>query len=230
MEEKVKLTVAFPNWIGIHDWTKTKTPDGTSWKKFNDKLKLDLYKMRAGDGDGIYRSNLAGTWHSKDTVITETESGEELGKMVHHVMSAVANQYGGDPKGVYSWKFAAWCMMYRDRGYSTPHTHPNCHFSGVYYVDNGEPLEAEPLTMATGVKIQPGTFEAIDPAAGNLAAPGINLQPGFRLIPKAGQMIVFPSGLSHFVHPVQGDSERICVACNGSLIDYKEGSSNVSNK
>lgn len=215
---KVQLSPVFPTWAGIYQWTTT--PSGMPIEEFNQKLKLTLYKMRADNPGGIYRSNVAGTWHSTDTVLKDCgEIGDELGKMFHHVMGSVAFQHGADPNGEYAWKFAAWCMMYRDRGYATPHTHPNCHFSGVYYVDVGADEEAE-LTMATGVKIKPGAFEAIDTRGVNSSAPGLMLQPGFRIAPKVGQMIAFPSWLPHFVHPVQGDHERICVACNGSVLKY----------
>ena len=223
-QSKVKLMPVFPTWFGSHQWERT--PSGIPINEFNDKLRLALYKMRANDADGIYRSNLAGTWHSKDTVLKECgDIGNELGKMFHYVMGSLASQHGADD-GTYAWKFAAWCMMYRDRGYATPHTHPNCHFSGVYYLDTGADTDAE-LTMATGVRIKPGTFEAINTSHGNMAAPGLDLQPGFRISPRVGQMVAFPSWLPHFVHPVTGDHERICIACNGSVISHKEKSNDV---
>jgi hypothetical protein len=158
-QPKTQLMPVFPTWFGVHQFKET--VDGTPIDEFNDKLKLALYKMRANDSEGIYRSNLAGTWHSKDTVLKETGPiGHELGKMFHHVFGGLAAQHNADLTGEYTWKFAAWCMMYRDRGYATPHTHPNCHFSGVYYVDAGADEEAE-ITMATGIQIKPGSFEAI---------------------------------------------------------------------
>jgi uncharacterized protein (TIGR02466 family) len=218
---KVQLTNVFPTWFAMYKWDRT--PSGMPIDEFNEKLKLELYKMRADNSEGIYRSNLAGTWHSTDTVLKDCkETGDELGKMFHHVMGALAAQHAGDPKGEYTWKFAAWCMMYRNGGYSTPHTHPNCHFSGVYYVDASADEESEALTMATGVRIKPGTFEAIDNRGINVAAPGLNLEPGFRIPPKTGLMVAFPSFLPHFVHPVTGEGERICVACNGSVLKYRK--------
>ena len=212
----VTVQPIFPTYFASHIWETT--PSGLPIAEFNDKLRLALYKMRADNPHGIYRSNLAGTYHSTDTVLKDCKAiGEELGQMFHAVMSALAAQHGANPLSEYQWSLVAWCMMYRDRGYSTPHTHPNCHFSGVYYVDAGAAEEAD-LTMATGVKIKPGCFEALDTRGINIQAPGLSLQPGFRINPKVGQMVAFPSWLPHFVHPVVGSEERICIACNGSVL------------
>jgi uncharacterized protein (TIGR02466 family) len=218
-QKPVTLASIFPTWFGLKKWECT--PSGIPVTEFNDKLKLALYKMRANDPEGIYRSNMAGTWHSKDTVLQELPHvlGEELVKIFHATMSAVANQHHADPNGEYKWKFNSWCMMYQEGGYATPHNHPNCHFSGVYYVDMGPAEEAE-LTMATGVRIQPGCFEALDVRGINAQIPGMMLQPAFRLDPKAGTSVAFPSWLPHFVHPFRGEGERICIPCNASIIKY----------
>jgi uncharacterized protein (TIGR02466 family) len=213
-DEKQKVTVhnAFPTNVGVIDWEVT--PDGTPIDEFVQDMEVQLYRMRAKDPDGIYRSNLAGTWHSKDTVLRETKRGPELERMFHTVFQEMSKLNHAQP-GEYGWQLQAWCMMYSDRGYATPHTHPNCHFSGVFYVNAG--AETEELTMATGVRVWPGMFEAIDPRTVNMSAPGLNLQPGFRLPPKTGRMICFPSWLPHMVHPVIGDDMRIAVACNGAV-------------
>jgi uncharacterized protein (TIGR02466 family) len=213
-----KIMPIFPTWFAINEWERT--PSGVPIDEFNEQLKLALYKMRAHTPDGIYRSNLAGTHHTEDKVLTDCgEAGAELGRMFHTVMGTIAGSHTADPTGEYQWRLIAWAMMYRNGGYATPHTHPNCHFSSVYYVDAGPAEEAE-LTMATGVKIKPGAFECIDTRGINVIAPGLSLQPGFRLDPKPGMMVAFPSWLPHFVHPVSGDHERICVACNGTVLKH----------
>ncbi len=110
--------------------------------------------------------------------------------------------------------------MYKNGGLASPHNHPNCHVSGVYYVDDGEPGEAQ--MMATGTQVPPGALEFIDTRSGvgQQAIKGFNLQPSFRLPAKKHRMVVFPSGLKHMVYPFTGAGERISVACNGSLKQY----------
>jgi len=97
----------------------------------NQDLKNKLWKKRALDPEGVYRSNRSGTWHSKDDVLTTTgKAGEELGEMFHASFLKYAGTFATKP-GQLTLKLAAWAMMYSHGGYATVHTHPNCHFSGV---------------------------------------------------------------------------------------------------
>lgn len=190
---------------------------------FNRDLAMSLYRMRSKDAEGIFRSNMSGTWHSTDTVLRDNGAfGETLKKMFYSSFVNLAKKFCYDPhpEDVYEMKMAAWCMMYRDRGYASPHSHPNCHFSGVYYVDVGEPQEAQQL--ATNVSVEPGTLEFFDTryGVGQQMVAGHNFCPSFRATPRNGRMVVFPSGLPHWVHPVKGDGERIAVACNATLTKY----------
>lgn len=193
------------------------------YEAFNLDLAMALYRMRSRDPEGIFRSNMSGTWHSKDTVFNECgEFGQKLGRMFHRSFAALAQKHALNPhpKDQYKMRMAAWCMMYREGGYASPHTHPNCHLSGVYYVDVGEPQEAQRL--ATNVNVVPGSLEFLDTRSGigQQMLAGHSLNPGFRAAPELGRMIVFPSGLPHFVHPVKGDGERIAVACNATITEY----------
>jgi hypothetical protein len=76
--------------------------------------------------------------------------------------------------------------------------------------------------MATGVKVRPGDIEFLDlrGGPGTQQIQGLNMNPGIRIEPKPGMMLVFPSWLPHFVHPVTGDTERVAVACNATMTKY----------
>lgn len=223
---QTEISNVFPTWFAKHQWTET--PDGEPIGRFNERLAAQLYRHRAHNPDGLYRSNLAGTWHSKDTILKDVEAGDTLCKMFHQVMSDMLSMYGAKTGDNVGWRFAAWAMMYKDHGYATPHNHPNCHFSSVYYVDCGADTEADDKVMATGVKIKPGCFEALDTRNVNVQIPGLVMQPGFRLNPKPGMLVVFPSWLPHFVHPVEGAKERIAIACNGTVMKLTKREENGS--
>lgn len=213
MDVKADLLQIFPTDLQRIDW-----PEAGA---LNDDLKDALWKKRALDPKGVYRSNSSETWHSQDDVLSTTgEAGQMLADMFHQAFMQYASNYS-NYKGELQMKLAAWAMMYSDRGYATVHTHPNCHFSGVYYVDVGE--KVEDVTMATGVRIQPGTIEFVDTRpTGSVRAPGLNLQPAARIEPKDGRMLCFPHWLPHFVHPVVGDHVRIAIACNATILSFKE--------
>jgi uncharacterized protein (TIGR02466 family) len=213
-QSPVQFINAFPTLIGVRQW------EGV--EELNKQLALEIYKERTRDPEGIYRSNIAGTWHSKDKVTARLgDAGAELNRMFFEVFSAITGGHAPH-KGTVKLALQPWAMMYRDRGYATVHTHPNCHFSGVYYVETGP--ESPSKTMATGVIVKPGSLEFIDTRGGVGAqqVPGLVLQPSVRIPPVAGMMIVFPCWLPHFVHPVEGEGDRIAVACNATVAKYEK--------
>jgi uncharacterized protein (TIGR02466 family) len=93
------------------------------------------------------------------------------------------------------------------------HNHPLYHWSAVFYVDMGEPDPANPLS---------GLIEFQDPRgpanmSGLLGAPfGSNYQ----VKPEAGEIILFPSWLYHWVHPYTGGGTRISTAWNIRMNAY----------
>jgi uncharacterized protein (TIGR02466 family) len=213
-EQPLGILEAFPTYVGIKNWQ-----DEVDIDNINARLKKAIYKKQGQDPDGIYRSNTAGTWHSDDELLKWCEV-PELSRMFHNVFSTYATTMGGPKDAKYHMKLQAWGMVYNDRGYATIHNHPNCHFSGVYYVDTGESNER---TMVTGVRTFAGDIEFVDgrPTAGVKIA-DLNLTPAFRLSPDAGQMICFPNWLPHFVHPVVGERDRIAIACNATIIKIQK--------
>jgi uncharacterized protein (TIGR02466 family) len=183
-------------------------------------LEKELWMKRAKDPEGVYRSNAAGTWHSKDDVLLTTGVyGETLGKMFHAAFCAQAEQMNAPKGSEIKMRLAAWAMMYADRGYATVHTHPNCHFSSVFYLATGDGEEPA-KTMATGIDVLPGTLEFVDTRGGigSQKVANVNLQPAARINPRPGLMLTFPGWLPHFVHPVEGDKTRIAVACNATIV------------
>jgi uncharacterized protein (TIGR02466 family) len=101
----------------------------------------------------------------------------------------------------------SWANILRSGGYHAPHTHPNCFWSGTYYVSAGKIDDSIPYS---------GQIELFDPrsAAGGTAIPGTSFQAKCRIPPEPGMAILFPSWVKHMVHPFHGEGERISVAFN----------------
>ena len=187
------------------------------FEEFRLKLRSEVLDMRTKDPEGIYRSNQAGTWHSSDQLLQELPSGKELSDMFFDCFNKYAGTHATQ-SGEIHLKLSAWAMVYSNGGYATVHTHPNCQFSSVFYVDTGE--QSNEVT-AVGTEIQAGDIEFVDTrGCGAFKVPGLNLQPAARITPVNGRLITFPSWLPHFVHPVRGDSERIAIACNARILKY----------
>jgi uncharacterized protein (TIGR02466 family) len=204
------IVAAFPTEIGIKKF------DGT--EALNSRLRTKIYKNRGEDPTGMYRSNTAGTWHS-DTNLVDWIDEPELMTMFAETFRAYVSTHGVKNDSEVGFKFQAWAMLYQDGGYATVHNHPNAHFAGVYYIDNAS--DGDGRTMVTGSKSHPGDIEFVDSrAVGGYQFPGLRFQPAFRLSPEAGQMIIFPAWLQHFVHPVIGTEDRMCIACNASIASH----------
>lgn len=200
-----ELHTLFPTNVLTRDWVNKDV--------LNNTLKQEIWRKRALDPEGLYRSNLAGTWHSNDYLLTETgEAGEHLRGMFAQAFIEWAGTHGFKPEDETKLTMNAWAMIYSDRGYAAVHTHPNCHASAVYYVDDTTP-ETE-ITMATGVRLRAGDIEFINPGYRDFQLKGIALNPSAIMSFKAGRMLIFPSNLAHYVHPIRGEGERIAIACN----------------
>ena len=204
----VNVMTAFPTYVMTRQWEGVEA--------FNDAMVHEIMKKRIKDPEGIYRSNASGTWHS-DTKLMQWagKPGKQLVKMYGQAFNQYCDVMGGKKGGEYQVQMSAWAMMYADRGYATPHTHPNCHFSGVYYVREGQ---ATDLVMVTNARVRTGELEFVDTRgqAGHQVT-GLLMQPSLRIVPKPGLMVIFPQWLPHFVHPVEGEQDRISIACNATI-------------
>lgn len=97
----------------------------------------------------------------------------------------------------------AWAVVYRSGGSLRPHTHHDSAWSGVYYVEAGEP----------GGASDAGYLQLLDPrpaAIARQASAGVQ-----RIRPVPGRMVAFPGWLPHSVQATaSGNSLRICIAWN----------------
>lgn len=113
------------------------------------------------------------------------------------------------------WRGNAWANVNRQSHGNEFHTHPGCVWSAVYYVDDGGIADNPSLG---------GQLEIQDPRGVAPAmyrpdlVPNVPGGPSFgaseMISPAAGNMLMFPSWLSHAVRPYTGDGVRISVAIN----------------
>ncbi|MEZ5667714.1 MAG: TIGR02466 family protein [Alphaproteobacteria bacterium] len=120
----------------------------------------------------------------------------------------------GTPAGI-EWAHNAWANVNRKGNANEAHTHPGSVWSAVYWVDDG------------GAAVNPalgGAFEVHDPrgvAPAMLAPDLVPAVPGGAAFgaselvqPTAGDLMMFPSWVSHSVRPYLGDGVRISIAIN----------------
>ena len=154
------------------------------------------------------RSNVGG-WQSERDLLEWPHP--ELATLRDWVVGALKEvtrySLGGRPLKIGgSLQVMAWANVLRRGNYNRVHNHPGRSWSAVYYVTLG----GEPMSDADGL------IELVDPrgAANMVATLGRPFDQKVRLRPRAGEMILFPSWLQHYVNPYEGNDVRISIALN----------------
>ncbi len=190
--------LAFAAPIATHRW-----PESAALNRELARLAL----AREAASDGLHRANLGG-WHSGTDLLAWGGPAVEAlhGRIRRFGADLTALTLRGVERPRVNFRIEAWANVAREGDYIRPHDHAGFHWSGVYYVADGEPAGA---TLA-------GALEFLDPRAGAAMVP---LPAGYfdgQIVvkPEPGLMVLFPSWLRHFVHPHRGAGARISIAFN----------------
>lgn len=175
----------------------------------NAALLMEGARLRA-ESDGVQKSNRGG-WHSAGNLFDDDAPAfRTLRDYAEDAVWAVMDRAASKAKRAdLSVKIFAWMNANPPGGFNAPHTHPGAHWSGVYYVAQPEVEEGAS-----------GMIEFLDPRTD---LPHWRLleikafRPKFRVRPKPGELIIFPSYLMHWVYPNESDEERVSIAFNATL-------------
>lgn len=176
---------------------------------FNTALLVEAARLREED-EGVSKSNKGG-WHSKGNFFHNDAAPIKVlrafaKEAVIKATGKIAPKF--DPEG-FNLKLFGWMNANPPGGFNAPHTHPGAHWSGVYYVSQPEVEEGSS-----------GKIEFLDPRS-DLPNWRMFGAAAFRskkqLRPAVGEMVLFPSYLSHWVYPNETDEERITVAFNATF-------------
>ena len=191
------------------------TPIGTfevpNAAKLNPVLENEILQREQQDL-GASKSNRGG-WHSQTDLLNWPL--EVMPDFADSMRSAVANMVAHTLRASrFNLQVAltAWANVNRTGSWNRFHNHPECHWSGVYYVRAGD-FSQEPVEGA-------GHIEFHDPrGAVNMVSHGEESQFGgkIRIAPQDGLMVVFPSWLYHGVNPFQSEQTRISIAFNARI-------------
>lgn len=160
--------------------------------------------------EGVEKSNRGG-WHSEGNLF---ESDVECIRRLREIAGAAVIEATRkittkvNPES-FRLKMFAWMNANPPGGFNSPHTHPGAHWSGVYYVSQPE--------VETGTS---GMIEFLDPRSDlpnwrMLKSNAFRLKKKIR--PEAGELVLFPSYLVHWVYPNETDEERVSIAFNATF-------------
>lgn len=201
------VSMLFGTLLVVHDW-----PDSEQLNlALADSL---LSKEKAPDYNGAKRSN-AGGWQSSGNLVLWPEPAVKTLK--HRIESLAANltdqiiRDTGNPRS-FRYVIDAWGNINRTGDYNIVHNHPNCMWSGCYYITKGDPDPSIP---------QNGMLEMFDPRdAANYIQLNRTILDAKQFIENVpGRMLIWPSWLKHMVHPFTGDAERISIAFNVNVVE-----------
>jgi len=151
---------------------------------------------------GVKKTNMNG-WHSTTDMHTKPEYKvlvDELYQMQHEIFQE--EWLDRRPK-----LGNMWANINYSGGYNRPHVHPNCLFSGVYYVKTqpqcGELVVNDPRP---GIQTMMPTRKSGQPPK--------HLWREAHIEPVQGRLIMFPAWLWHCVEPNQSNDMRISVSFN----------------
>jgi uncharacterized protein (TIGR02466 family) len=151
---------------------------------------------------GVKKTNMNG-WHSTTDMHLKKEYQvlvDELYKMQHEIYQ----EEWLDRRPMLG---NMWANINYSGGYNRPHVHPNCLFSGVYYVKTqpqcGELVVNDPRP---GIQTMMPTRKSGQPPK--------HLWREAHIEPIQGRLIMFPAWLWHCVEPNQSNDMRISVSFN----------------
>jgi uncharacterized protein (TIGR02466 family) len=112
-----------------------------------------------------------------------------------------------------NWSLQGWVNVNRFGDYHDPHNHPHSYLSGTYYVRVPEARG----DLHSRKDVRPGAISFYDPrGAVNMTAirgdPQIEAEHTFR--PEAGEVLLWPAFMQHFVHPNLSEELRVSISFN----------------
>jgi len=151
---------------------------------------------------GVKKTNMHG-WHSKNLDASNKEF-EPLINELYNMQNEIYQEEWLDRKPVLG---NIWANLNPPGGYNRPHIHPNCLWSGVYYVkaieDSGKLVCNDP---------RPGI--QMNMPIRKDGQPPQHLWRECHLTPIPGRIIMFPAWLWHCVEPNNSNDIRISVSFN----------------
>ena len=177
----------------------------------NRLLLQEAAAMRA-EAPAMVRNKGRTGWHSQKDLMQRREPGLSqlagiIPSCIQSASRAIAPEF--DP-AAFRLVTEGWININPPQGYNAPHRHSGFIWSGCYYVnlpaaDEGPSGCIEFLSPV----LVPGEFRLLGAAC---------YQDRITMRPKAGDMLLFPSYLTHWVYPNDTEEDRLTIAFNGTYL------------
>jgi len=175
----------------------------------NEKLAREIGARRKSE-EGKVNSGRLGWQSDTDFFMRREEGHAALAKLIGKVMKATLQSI--DPTADFAKiqvTMNGWVNVNPPGGYNGPHQHTNAILSGVYYVD-----------VPRGPSEKGGAIEFLSPHPVRLLGGLLKAEmfaERIHLQPKAGDLLIFPGQLPHWVHPNDSGKPRLTIAFNAMI-------------
>lgn len=174
----------------------------------NQELQRLILKMEAG------RQDFTTDYRSGNLLTVENPAITWLRDCINRTVIDYLKRAGLDYP--VNWSLQGWANVNRRGDYHDPHNHPHAYLSGTYYVTVPNPAPAP----GNRPDLRPGAISFYDPRGfANMTAirDDRQIEAEFTHRPEAGDILLWPAFLMHFVHPNLSDEKRVSISFNATL-------------
>lgn len=137
----------------------------------------------------------------------------ELRRVVEELVAAVASEVNAahwpEECEASAHVIESWYHVTQNGGYHDVHSHPNCSWCGIYYLEPGEANLADRNGINRFYDPRVNAEHYADAGTAYLANQGF-----WDFAPNEGQVVIFPSYLKHSALPYFGQQDRVVIAFN----------------
>lgn len=137
----------------------------------------------------------------------------ELRRMVEEIVVEVAGEvnhaHWPEDCTAYAHVIESWYHITQNGGYHDAHSHPNCSWCGIYYLEPGEASLDKRNGINRFYDPRVNAEHYADPGTAYLGSQGF-----WDFAPTEGQVVIFPSYLKHAALPYFGQKDRVVIAFN----------------
>lgn len=169
---------------------------------FNAKLLHQAHALRKHNPAGVNKTNIKG-WQSPNN-LQNLDEFNDINIRILQVCERIAQSQNFSPNLIF--QHQAWLNISPPGASNQVHFHPNCHFSGVYYVSLDAPECGSIFFRDPRVASRMLTYPTATPTEFTASE--------MRMRPEAGRMYVFPGWLEHGVDENLSNSDRISISFN----------------
>ena len=173
----------------------------------NDELVKYAYQLKE-KSPGVIKSNSVG-WQSAPLENEHTEI-DKLANLIIDSANEIKTSIFPEPEASTTFLDNIWININSYGAFNKPHVHPNAVLTGVYYVSTPEP-SSKINFQHPGINVQYHYTPDVMKGTNNFTAAF------WKYEPVAGDLLIFPAYLSHFVESNMSTEDRISMAFNTSL-------------